>query len=306
MTATTTTAGPDFGVWLGETRSRIDEDLLAALGARVVPEARLDEALRHAVLLGGKRLRPALACAACEALGGDPAAGRAVGVALELVHAYSLVHDDLPAMDDDALRRGHPTVHVAFDEATAILAGDGLLTLAFDHLASSEALAGVGDGARLAMIGRLARAAGPSGMVAGQALDMAATGRRVEEADLARIHAHKTGALITAAAVLGGLAAGAAPDGPEARVLEAWGDQLGLAFQIVDDLLDATAETATLGKTAGADAALDKSTYVALLGVEGTRARAAEVCAAALRTLEALPEAGRLPSFVHWVQDRDH
>jgi geranylgeranyl pyrophosphate synthase len=306
MTAAPTGSPGDFEAWLEATRTLIDADLLTALGARHVPEHRLDGALRHAVLLGGKRLRPTLTCAACEALGGDPAAGRAAGVALELVHAYSLVHDDLPAMDDDALRRGHPTVHVAFDEATAILAGDGLLTLAFDHLATTPDLGDLGPDARLAMIGRLARAAGPSGMVAGQALDMAATGHHTDEAALARIHAHKTGALITAAAVLGGLAAGIAPDRPELAVLETWGDQLGLAFQIVDDLLDATAATATLGKTAGADAALEKSTYVGLLGIDGTRSRARDVCAGALRTLDALPATGHLPAFVHWVLERDH
>jgi geranylgeranyl pyrophosphate synthase len=262
--------------------------------------------MRHALLLGGKRLRPALACAACEAFGGKVEAGLAAGVALELVHAYSLVHDDLPAMDDDALRRGHPTVHVAFDEATAILAGDGLLTLAFDHLARSSALADAGATGRIAMVAALARAAGPSGMVAGQALDMAATGNRADETTLARIHAHKTGALITAAVVLGGLAAGLDGDAPEAHTLRRFGDLLGLAFQIVDDLLDATGETATLGKTAGADAALDKSTYVGLLGVEETRARAERVCEQALTVCTTLSSPGRLPDFVHWVRDRDH
>lgn len=262
--------------------------------------------MRHALLLGGKRLRPALACAACEAFGGNAEAGLAAGVALELVHAYSLVHDDLPAMDDDALRRGHPTVHVAFDEATAILAGDALLTLAFDHLARTPALADAGATGRVAMVATLARAAGASGMVAGQALDMAATGEHAGEAALARIHAHKTGALITAAVVLGGLAAGLDDAAEEARTLERFGDQLGLAFQIVDDLLDATGETATLGKTAGADAALDKSTYVGLLGVEGTRARARAVCDEALALCARLPSPGRLPDFVHWVRDRDH
>ena len=293
-----------FDAWLTDRRGAIDAALGAALDAGMPAEARLGDAMRHALLFGGKRLRPAVACAACEAFGGTEDAGLAAGTAVELVHAYSLVHDDLPAMDDDALRRGHPTVHVAFDEATAILAGDGLLTLAFEHLTTTPAI--TDDAARLSMVRLLAQAAGPAGMVAGQAIDMAATGQSVDEAALQRMHAHKTGALITAAVRLGGLAAGVRLDGPEDSALRAFGDALGLAFQIVDDLLDATSDTARLGKTAGADAALDKSTYVALLGVDGTRERAHETCAAALDALTALTSAGRLPDFVHWVRDRDH
>lgn len=293
-----------FDAWLAHRRAAIDGALNAALEAGRPAEARLGSAMRHALLLGGKRLRPALTCAACEAFGGTDAAGLAAGTAVELVHAYSLVHDDLPAMDDDALRRGHPTVHIAFDEATAILAGDGLLTLAFEHLTAAAAFSD--DAARLKMVHLLAGAAGASGMVAGQAIDMAATGRELSEADLQRMHAHKTGALITVSVRLGGLAAGVRQGGPEDEALRTFGDALGLAFQIVDDLLDATSDTARLGKTAGADAALDKSTYVALLGIDGARERAREVCAAALDALTALRDPGRLPDFVRWVRDRDH
>ena len=296
---------PDaFDAWLARRRAEIDDALGAALQDGRPAEARLENAMRHALLLGGKRLRPALACAACEAFGGTVAAGLAAGTAVELVHAYSLVHDDLPAMDDDALRRGHPTVHIAFDEATAILAGDSLLTLAFEHLTATPALDH--DATRLKMVHLLAAAAGPAGMVAGQAIDMAATGQALNEEDLQRMHAHKTGALITASVRLGGLAAGVGLGEPCDEALRRFGDALGLAFQIVDDLLDATSDTARLGKTAGADAALDKSTYVALLGIEGTRERARETCAAAVDALTTLPDPGHLPDFVRWVRDRDH
>ena len=296
---------PDaFDAWLARRRAEIDDALGAALQDSRPAEGRLESAMRHALLLGGKRLRPALACAACEALGGSVAAGLAAGTAVELVHAYSLVHDDLPAMDDDALRRGHPTVHIAFDEATAILAGDSLLTLAFEHLTTTPDLGD--DAARLKMVRLLAAAAGPAGMVAGQAIDIAATGQALNETDLQRMHAHKTGALITASVRLGGFAAGVGLGEPSDEALRRFGDALGLAFQIVDDLLDATSDTARLGKTAGADAALDKSTYVALLGIEGTRERASETCAAAADALTTLPDPGHLPDFVRWVRDRDH
>ncbi|HSG89053.1 MAG TPA: farnesyl diphosphate synthase [Pseudomonadales bacterium] len=294
-----------FDAWLEARRGAVDDRLSALLDAHPASEARLAEACRHALLLGGKRLRPLLASATCEALGGEDAAGQTAGAAVELIHAYSLVHDDLPAMDDDVLRRGQPTVHVRYDEATAILAGDALLTLAFEVLARAEALGHLAAEQRLAMVARLAHAAGGEGMVGGQALDMAATGRAADAPALARIHAGKTGALITAAVLLGGLAADAR-DAGTLGALERFGTALGLAFQIVDDILDATADSATLGKTSGADAAAGKSTYVALFGIDGARARADEACSAALAALAGLPDAGRLPDFVAWVRERTH
>jgi geranylgeranyl pyrophosphate synthase len=296
---------PDFDAWLASRRIHIDHALDAVLSDHPALDPRLDAACRHALLLGGKRLRPALVCAGCEAFGGRPETGARAGTAVELIHAYSLVHDDLPAMDDDALRRGHPTVHVQFDEATAILAGDALLTLAFEVLAGDPGLGHLPAEQRLAMIARLGRAAGAAGMVGGQALDMAATGSEVDEAGLMRIHAGKTGALIGAAVDLGALAAGVR-DPSTLASLTRFGDALGLAFQIVDDLLDVTAETSALGKTAGSDAAGAKSTYVGLLGIDGARERAADACTRALEALEELDDPGHLPDFVHWVRDRSH
>ncbi len=304
--------GTPLDAWLADRRPGIDAALDAVLRAHPAAEPALQGALEHAVLLGGKRLRPALALATCEALAPEnpaaQAAARAAGAAVELIHAYSLVHDDLPAMDDDTLRRGQPTVHVRFGEATAILAGDGLATLAFEVLAGDPQLDPLAPAVRLEMVRTLAAAAGVAGMVGGQALDMAATGRAREdgavgEAALTAIHARKTGALIRAAVDLGALASGVA-DAPLRATLDRFGTALGHAFQVVDDLLDATADTATLGKTAGADAAADKHTYVALLGVDGARARAAALCAEAEAALAALPRSGELAAFVAWVRDR--
>lgn len=264
--------GPLLDAW----RRRTDAALEAALARANAPDPRLAEGMRHAVLLGGKRMRPLLVHAAGHACGAAPEAGDAPAVAIELVHAYSLVHDDLPAMDDDALRRGQPTVHVAFGEATAILVGDALQSLAFEVLACAP----VDDARRVAMLRELASAAGAGGMCGGQALDVAATGNGAAftvEA-LERLHALKTGALIRAAVRLGALAAGA-DEGTRGR-LDSYANALGLAFQIRDDLLDVEGESATLGKTAGKDAAQDKATFPALIGVEASRARLRELAAA--------------------------
>ncbi|WP_132999637.1 farnesyl diphosphate synthase [Luteimonas arsenica] len=254
---------------LEDWRQRIDRVLEAALARHPAAEQRLGAAMRHAVLLGGKRMRPLLAYAAGTAFGADEAALDAPAAAIELVHAYSLVHDDLPAMDDDALRRGQPTVHVAFDEATAILAGDALQSLAFAVLAD----AACDDAARVAMLRELAVAAGAGGMCGGQAIDLAATGSGGSAGleALERLHALKTGALIRAAVRIGAIAAGAGAD--DRRSLDAYADALGLAFQVRDDLLDVEGESATLGKTAGKDAAQDKATFPALIGIEASRAR---------------------------------
>lgn len=236
--------------------------------------ARLYEAMRYSVMNGGKRVRPLLAYAACEALGSTPEQANGAACAVELIHAYSLVHDDLPCMDDDVLRRGKPTVHVEFDEATALLAGDALQTLAFQVLA--ERPLGTEPANQLAMLNQLAVASGSRGMAGGQAIDLAAVGKRLGREELEFMHIHKTGALIRAAVLLGARA-GAALDAGELERLDHYAKVVGLLFQVVDDLLDAEADTATLGKTAGKDADNDKPTYVSLLGLVDARRLAEEM-----------------------------
>jgi len=225
--------------------------------------------MRHAVLDGGKRMRPLLVYATGTTFGADEAALDAPAAAVELIHAYSLVHDDLPAMDDDALRRGKPTVHVAFDEATAILAGDALQAMAFELLSDAPVSAGI----RVAALRELAVAAGVHGMCGGQALDLDATGNALlpDAAALQRLHALKTGALLRASVRIGAGFAGV--DDAVAVRLDAFADALGLAFQIRDDLLDIEGDSTTLGKTPGKDVAQSKATFPALLGVDGSRAR---------------------------------
>lgn len=284
-------------------RARIDLALERSLDPAAGSEPRLLAGMRHAVLLGGKRMRPLLTQASGHACGADADALDAPAVAIELVHAYSLVHDDLPAMDDDALRRGQPTVHVAFDEATAILVGDALQSLAFQVLADAP----VSDARRVAMLHELAVAAGARGMCGGQALDLAATGNGAAAGleALERLHALKTGALIRAAVRMGALAAGAGPDLHQR--LDTYADALGLAFQIRDDLLDVEGESDVLGKTAGKDAAQDKATFPALIGLEASRARLAELAAAMDAALEPLgPRADALRALGELAIHRSH
>lgn len=264
---------PRLAAW----RDRIDAALERALpgvdsSSGASPQA-LHHAMRHAVLLGGKRMRPLLVHACGAMYQADPEALDAAGVAIELVHAYSLVHDDLPAMDDDALRRGQPTVHVAYGEATAILAGDALQALAFEVLARAPLAPAV----QVELLRTLASAAGAAGMCGGQALDLAATGNggALDVAALERLHALKTGALIRAAVRMGALCGGADDDGLAA--LDRYGDALGLAFQVRDDLLDIEGDSQVLGKTAGKDAEQDKATFPALIGMDRSRARLAEL-----------------------------
>ena len=260
---------PRFDAW----RARSE----AALG-RILPPAdespqRLHAAMRHAALDGGKRMRPLLVYATGTAFNVDEMKLDALGAAVELIHAYSLVHDDLPAMDDDNLRRGKPTVHVAYDDATAILAGDALQSLAFEAVTNSDF-----DGEiRIAMLRELAVAAGSRGMCGGQALDLAATGdgSSMSAEQLERLHAMKTGALLRASVRIGALAACVDPAASER--LDRFADALGLAFQIRDDLLDVEGDSAQLGKTAGKDAAQAKATFPALLGIEASRARLQEL-----------------------------
>jgi farnesyl diphosphate synthase len=250
-----------------EWRARVEATLETALPASGEEPGRLHAAMRHAALDGGKRMRPLLVYATGTAFGAEADALDHAAAAVELVHAYSLVHDDLPAMDDDALRRGKPTVHVAFGEANAILAGDALQSLAFELLARAPLPAP----ARVAMLAELATAAGARGMCGGQALDIDATGRAIAVGELLRLHALKTGALLRAAVRLGAIAA-AVDEDARAR-LDRFADALGLAFQVRDDLLDIEGDSATLGKTAGKDVAQDKATFPSLLGVDAARAR---------------------------------
>jgi farnesyl diphosphate synthase len=263
---------------------RCERELDRQLPAPDTAPQRLHAAMRHATLGGGKRIRPLLVYATGTALGASENDLDAPAAAVELVHAYSLVHDDLPAMDDDALRRGRPTLHVAFDEATAILAGDALQALAFDVLANAPG----SDAARVAMLRALAQASGASGMVGGQALDLDAVGRALDLDGLRRMHAAKTGALIRAAVRLGALAAGA--DTPTLQRLDDFADALGLAFQIRDDILDVEGDPGLIGKTAGKDAANAKPTYPAILGMEVARAWLDELDARMRRCLDALPQ----------------
>ena len=265
----------------------------------------LYRAMHYSVMNGGKRVRPLLVMASNMALGGAAEAAIAPACAVELIHAYSLVHDDLPAMDDDDLRRGQPTTHIAFDEASAILAGDALQALAFELLCDAGQFPGT-DSQRLQMIGVLARAAGPAGMVGGQAIDLAATGKRVDQAHLERIHRHKTGALISASVQLGALASGQA-DAGNRTALAAYADAIGLAFQVQDDILDVTASTEVLGKQQGSDSLQDKSTYPALLGLEQARAYALQLHSEALQALQCFDaRADILRQLANYIVSRSH
>lgn len=245
--------------------------------------ARLYEAMRYSVMNGGKRVRPLLAYAACEALGAPAEQADGAACAVELIHAYSLVHDDLPAMDDDDLRRGQPTTHKKFDEACAILAGDGLHSLAFSALLDPR-LSPQDAQTRLQMASALALAAGPAGMVGGQAIDLGSVGLKLDQQALEYMHRHKTGALIEASVKLGALASGRA-EKDELRSLQVYAQAIGLAFQVQDDILDVESDTETLGKRQGADIARDKPTYPALLGLDSAKAYALELRDQALHAL---------------------
>ena len=266
--------------------ARADEALARALPGEAQPPVELHRAMRYAVLGGGKRLRPLLVYATGLAFGAPLERLDSSAAAVEIIHAYSLVHDDLPAMDDDALRRGRPTCHVAFGEAMAILAGDALQALAFEVLAN-DALLDVDAGIRLDLLRTLAVACGSHGMAGGQAFDLAAVGRAHDATGLERMHVHKTGALIRASVRLGALAAGCT-DAHRLAALEDYGHAIGLAFQIRDDLLDIEAGTEQLGKTAGKDAAANKPTYPSILGVDASRAELAALTARALAATDAL------------------
>ncbi len=265
-------------------QARVDNCLNALFVPPRPQLERLYKAMRYSVMNGGKRVRPLLVYAACEALEGDAVQADGAACAVELIHAYSLVHDDLPAMDDDDLRRGQPTTHKAFDEACAILAGDGLQSLAFEALAAAAHNPADAE-LRLEMFSSLARAAGPAGMVGGQAIDLGSVACKLDREALELMHRHKTGALIEASVRLGALASGRA-DGASLAALQQYAEAVGLAFQVQDDILDVESDTATLGKHQGADIARDKPTYPALLGMDAAKAYALELRDLALHALQ--------------------
>ncbi|GAC1603091.1 MAG: polyprenyl synthetase family protein [Ramlibacter sp.] len=265
--------------------------------------AGLGEAMRYAVLDGGKRLRPLLVIAASEAVQGNPAAALRAACAVELIHAYSLVHDDMPCMDNDVLRRGKPTVHVQFGQALALLAGDALQALAFELLTPEGDEVSAVQQAALCRL--LARAAGHEGMAGGQAIDLASIGRTLSEDELRRMYRLKTGALLQGSVLMG--AACGMPDARASQALSAYGAAVGLAFQVVDDILDVTADSGTLGKTVGKDAAHDKPTYVSLLGLARSRAYALELYQQAVGALaeSGLDDTRALHALAGMVVNRD-
>ncbi|WP_338920858.1 farnesyl diphosphate synthase [Pseudomonas silesiensis] len=276
------------------------ESLFIAPGPEL---ARLYEAMRYSVMNGGKRVRPLLAYAACEALGGEAEHANGAACAVELIHAYSLVHDDLPAMDDDDLRRGQPTTHKKFDEACAILAGDGLQSLAYSALLDPRLNTADAD-TRLQMVSALALAAGPAGMVGGQAIDLGSVGLKLDQQALEYMHRHKTGALIEASVKLGALASGRA-EKDQLKSLQAYAQAIGLAFQVQDDILDVESDTATLGKRQGADIARDKPTYPSLLGLDAAKAYALELRDQALHALRPFDAAAEpLRDLARYIVDR--
>ena len=318
------TAAVDLETWLASRRQAVDAALERALPAAGEAPGGIREAMRYSVFAGGKRLRPLLVLASAEAVGGRAGVDEDTAVrlampaacALELIHTYSLVHDDLPAMDDDTLRRGRPTAHVVYGEGLAILAGDALLTEAFALLAREP---GPGDVPavsaadlavrKLGAIAVIAEAAGADGMAGGQAIDLQAAAPGAPPLDddaLGDMHARKTGALLRAATVAGAILAGGPPD--VVAAISVYGMHLGLAFQIVDDILDVEGASATLGKTAGKDAAAGKPTYPARYGLDESKRRAAESIRRAAEALEGagLTAGGHLPAIAQWVLTRRH
>ena len=282
-----------FAAWQAAQLARVERALNEWMPAQA--PAGLGEVMRYAVQGGGKRLRPLLALAACEAVEGAPQAALRAACAVELIHAYSLVHDDMPCMDNDVLRRGKPTVHVRFGQAQALLAGDALQALAFEILTPEPSAATSADmpaAMQAALCRLLARAAGADGMAGGQAIDLASVGLPLTEPELRAMHRRKTGALLLASVRMGAACAAHPLPAAALQALDAYGQALGLAFQVVDDVLDVTADSALLGKTAGKDAAAGKPTYVSLLGLEAARQLAADLLAQAENALNALQASG--------------
>ncbi len=275
--------GSELKVYL-QAKAKIVNQALGRWLPEDAAQPRVVAAMRHSLMAGGKRLRPILCMAAAEALGGAARATLPAALALEMIHTYSLIHDDLPALDDDKLRRGQPTCHTCFDEATAILAGDALLTLAFEVLAKGGALQDASNTAIwLQVVARIAGAAGYQGMVEGQMRDLAAEGRRLDLEDLRTLHALKTGKLLQSAVVCGAMIANA--DAEQLSALEAYGRHVGLAFQVADDVLNVTGDPEKLGKAVGTDLDRQKNTYPALLGLDESRSYADGLVADALQAI---------------------
>jgi geranylgeranyl diphosphate synthase, type II len=291
----------DLKTYLQSKQQQVNDELVQSLPPS--ESSRIADAMRYSVMAGGKRLRPVLCLAAAEAVGDRCEDALNTAVALELIHTYSLIHDDLPAMDDDVLRRGKPTCHVAFDEATAILTGDALLTLAFQLLASPEGMADVPADKRLHVINAVAAAAGHKGMIGGQMADIGSEGNRIALSRLEQLHMMKTGALINAAITTGAILGGATSE--QIRHLHKYAQNIGLAFQIIDDILNVEGDPALLGKAVGTDEEKKKSTYPALLGLVESRKLAASRVKEALQALEYFDKkADPLRAIAKYVIDR--
>lgn len=292
----------DFPGWMSAVQARTERALERLLPAPAVAPQRLHQAMRYATLGGGKRIRPLLCHAAGELTAADPARLDVVGCAVEMIHAYSLVHDDLPCMDDDVLRRGKPTCHVEYDEATALLVGDALQAQAF--LVMTESALADAPERQIEMLRQLAQAAGSRGMAGGQMIDIEGTGKALGRAELEFMHLHKTGALIRAAILLGAHCGATLPPA-EAERLDRFAKRVGLLFQVVDDLLDTEASTATLGKTAGKDAAQGKATYVSVMGRVEARELAEALRTEARAAIESFGARGRrLHELAHFIVTR--
>ena len=291
----------DFDAWVRLELAAIESALDRLVP--IDPPAGLGDAMRYAVLDGGKRLRPLLVLAACEAVDGQSEAAMRAAVAVELIHAYSLVHDDMPCMDDDALRRGKPTVHVKYGEAQAMLAGDAMQALAFEVLTPEE---GMDPRLQARLVALLARAAGHEGMAGGQAIDLASVGRSLDEAALREMHRRKTGTLLQASVLMGAACGSTTPQTWQA--LSDYGAAIGLAFQVVDDILDVTQASETLGKTAGKDLENNKPTYVTVLGLQAARQHASELHRQAQAALarSGLSRTGRLSWLADKVVERQY
>jgi geranylgeranyl diphosphate synthase type II len=292
---------PDF---FDAYRAEIDAALSHFLTQTSRENTQLTEAMRYSLLLGGKRVRPMLCLATAKALGTSAQLALHAACALEFIHAYSLVHDDLPAMDNDALRRGQPTCHIAFDEATAILTGDALQSSAFHLLTLSDL--NQPDSIKLALVNELASAGGALGMVLGQAIDLSAVGNALSLETLEQMHQHKTGKLIEASVSMGAICASA--DQATMQALRNYAKALGLAFQVQDDILDVTGDTATIGKSAGADIALNKPTYVSLLGLEGAKEKLERLYQTCISSLNELHDCDitELEAIARYVVEREH
>src|SRR5690554_221775 len=297
----------DFDRFIADCRQRVDNKLKALILTVADSGERLRDAMRYSLFNGGKRVRPILVYAGGLAIDTTLSDKQietldTIACAVECIHAYSLVHDDLPAMDDDDLRRGKPTCHIAFDEANAILAGDALQTLAFELLCQTPHTT---PAIRLELLKQLTRAAGIHGMVLGQAIDLAAVNQQVDLTHLEMMHQHKTGALINASVVMGAMACGASTE--QLNALKGYAAVIGLAFQVQDDILDVTTDTATLGKQQGADITRNKPTYVSLLGLENAQHKARELQQQALASISKFDQgAGRLRELAGYIIERDH